>query len=1193
MITADHVIDRASHTRAAHAKDSRRKTLDWYRIAALAVLAAGTAVAQSAKEETDEQPLVLSPFTITEGKDVGYAATSTLAGTRIKTDLKDLGASISVVTAEFLADTAATDAGQLLSYTANSEVGGLQGNFSGATDASNGRYYQNDARTDPQFNQRIRGIGEAALTRGYFRTEIPFDTYNTDSVTISRGPNSLLFGIGSPGGIINNSLKQPIFGKNHVEITARYGSHGSMRGEVDFNQELIKGRLAARINSMYDDEKFQQKPTWERDKRVYGALELVLFNNTKSDVLGPTILKANGEAGKVNGSPVEIVPPSIAYSNWFMPYSKSYQRYTGIAPPATVVSPAEGGTWQFQTTFNPFLINVESGINTAVHPAYFRTPAIIYGSANSAQPSIGLSGPDRLGEVSDLSQLQGYLAAAQWNANRDTVASVGLSGTPGVQPLVDAAGGNPAAARMRPHQLYATNHPYAEGYAPGFAVPTLQDRDIFDYHNLIYSGGIDRVDKKFEARNIALEQTFFNNQVGVEFAYDRQAYESHQDFLFSGGDPDSAGGPYDVQIDINQYLLNGLPNPNLGRAYTRVPRVTLRNARWERETARATIFGEYDFGKKHSGWLKWLGRHRVVGLFSDDTYDTFKELLYDSWNSTTENIASIANDNTLTFGRRRLRVGVYTSPSLLGVPSMDDIRLQQINIRRPQPGDSYEILYADVGAATADGRRVRSGQMQLVRAIGDQSVQRQTIESRAVSWQSYLFSDHIVGLLGARKDRTASYDRKTEAQLGFSPYLADGTWDPAATQLTDEPVFTESGTTVTSSLIARFPEKLLFKLPWSSDLQFHFAKSENFNPIGLRNDALGRPIAQPTGETKEYGFLLTVLDQRVNIRFNVFKTILQNVNAGSSINVGEFYLNNVNRYLTARRDGIPFSAARTLVGIEPWPSNITTYEQFFTAFDNAIPSELRAAINPTYRDSDGNGVADLLIISSISNQGATTDRVAKGYELEVTANLTRNWRLLMNVSRQETVQNNTAPVDWPIAEQFLKSMQDSGILPLLLDPTGTGLTRSIGSQWMQGDMSTIRSMRAKDGVQVNEQREWRATAVSKYTFSSGLLKGFGLGGAARWESKGVTGYETYLLEGNVPVPNVAKPFYDDGLFSADAFLSYERRLFGRYDWRIQFNVRNAIGSQDDIPVKTNPDGQVAVIRIPNPQVWTVSNSIRF
>jgi len=50
------------------------------------------AVTNAATEET----LVLSPFTVNSEKDTGYQATNTLAGTRLNTPIKDLGASISV-----------------------------------------------------------------------------------------------------------------------------------------------------------------------------------------------------------------------------------------------------------------------------------------------------------------------------------------------------------------------------------------------------------------------------------------------------------------------------------------------------------------------------------------------------------------------------------------------------------------------------------------------------------------------------------------------------------------------------------------------------------------------------------------------------------------------------------------------------------------------------------------------------------------------------------------------------------------------------------------------------------------------------------------------------------------------------------------------------------------------------------------
>jgi hypothetical protein len=103
-----------------------------------------------------------------------------------------------------------------------------------------------------------------------------------------------------------------------------------------------------------------------------------------------------------------------------------------------------------------------------------------------------------------------------------------------------------------------------------------------------------------------------------------------------------------------------------------------------------------------------------------------------------------------------------------------------------------------------------------------------------------------------------------------------------------------------------------------------------------------------------------------------------------------------------------------------------------------------------------------------------------------------------------------------------------------------------------------------------------------------------LGGAARWQSKAATGY-VYKLEETtgVPIPDVSQPFFDDGLFSADLWFSYQRKLSDRISWKIQLNIRNLIRDSSDIPVKTNPDGQVAVVRIPNPRTIYLTNTFRF
>jgi hypothetical protein len=63
----------------------------------------GETVPPSASAETT---VVLNPFVVNTEKDTGYAASSTLAGTRLNTPIADLGASISILTKDFLDDIA-------------------------------------------------------------------------------------------------------------------------------------------------------------------------------------------------------------------------------------------------------------------------------------------------------------------------------------------------------------------------------------------------------------------------------------------------------------------------------------------------------------------------------------------------------------------------------------------------------------------------------------------------------------------------------------------------------------------------------------------------------------------------------------------------------------------------------------------------------------------------------------------------------------------------------------------------------------------------------------------------------------------------------------------------------------------------------------------------------------------------------
>ncbi len=201
--------------------------------AILAVIAAWPLTAQTVApvvpKPVDDETVTLTPFEVTTTKDTGYQATDTLAGTRIRTNLADVGSAISVVTKEFLKDVGATSSGTLLQYTPNAEVAGVYGTYAGL---GNGTSVDETGNLRaPTGAQRVRGLASADNTRDFFGTDIPWDSYNVDRIEIQRGPNSILFGLGSPAGIVNASINNAEF-RNFGSVDTRFGSYGTKRASA-------------------------------------------------------------------------------------------------------------------------------------------------------------------------------------------------------------------------------------------------------------------------------------------------------------------------------------------------------------------------------------------------------------------------------------------------------------------------------------------------------------------------------------------------------------------------------------------------------------------------------------------------------------------------------------------------------------------------------------------------------------------------------------------------------------------------------------------------------------------------------------------------------------------------------------------------------------------------------------------------
>jgi catecholate siderophore receptor len=77
------------------------------------------------------------------------------------------------------------------------------------------------------------------------------DLYNVDRVEVLKGPNSMIFGRGGGGGVVNRVTKEPGF-SSFREVTAQFGSFGNKRFSTDLNQEISR-KLAVRANGVYEN----------------------------------------------------------------------------------------------------------------------------------------------------------------------------------------------------------------------------------------------------------------------------------------------------------------------------------------------------------------------------------------------------------------------------------------------------------------------------------------------------------------------------------------------------------------------------------------------------------------------------------------------------------------------------------------------------------------------------------------------------------------------------------------------------------------------------------------------------------------------------------------------------------------------------------------------------------------------------
>ncbi len=1077
-------------------------------------LTAATALAQTAAppaaKPADEETVTLSPFTVSADKSFGYMATSTLAGTRLRTELKDVGTSISVVTAEFLQDTAATNTQELLTYVTGSEVGGLGGNFSGASVSTGGASENLRASAG---TTRLRGMAAASDARNFFRTSIPLDSFNIERVEINRGANAILFGTGSPAGIINSSLRQARM-KDTYTAEVRGGSHASARGSFDLNQQLVKGQLAIRVDGLENRQKYEQNFAFEDQHRLYTALTYdPQWARTKNGWLSGTVLRANAERGSIDSRRPKTLPPIDSLSGWFTPWFPT----ASAAAPYPAKFTWDAGNLRTTSVVNAVnLFTFSPAMQTT--QSIFRNASVWFNNPASSAPGTGsiIGGVPIVGRQGVISNLPGNpLGTALFASASDVLFAA--TRTPG---LLDA----------------------------GFYIrPNLVDETVFDYRHHLLEGPNRSEYAGWEAYNVVLEQRFLSDRAGVEFAFDTQRYRE------GGSNLVDSGRSTEIRIDINTTLLDGTPNPNFGR-----PLISnswsSSLSRNEGKAGRATVFYKFDFAEVASErWAKWLGKLTFTGLH-EEARSRFLNLGGQRYAYSGD--YPYGNNQLLTdFNGGALGQLSYLGPSLANATSVHGGNLPGLNalqVPASASGQTFQFRgqtatsnFVTVPMMIVDDGKIPTQFVQLANKGGSNS------RAQAGIVQGKLLHDALVATFGWRRDTVESFSAASPTRGARNNLIVD----EAVWVFPRTPSSSVSDETQSQSFVFHVPDKLVRRARIVSSLSLRYNTSQNFSPGSTRYDSNGAGIPTPSGTTKDVGFHLGLAKDRIVLGATWYTTKQNGVTASGIGGLTESIVDNWRVFTNI-----------TNLGLNPNSSQVV-----------APPK----ALLDLYSFTVTNGSASYIPRPDIV---LTQDVVSKGVEFELTANVTRNWRFMLNAARQAASRSNTGKV---LHELFFeRKINGQTLNENWSGPAGQTAKVSEGgatlaSQAIPAIVNAYNLQALQDGGPAQELRKWRTNLVTNYTFSrESRFKGFGVGSGVRWQDKVAIGFPNIAVSG-IRVPDVAHPFYGPTDLNLDSWIRYERRIYNdKVAFSVQFNVFNVLGDDDLVPIATQPTGRVAAYRMP-------------
>jgi hypothetical protein len=1046
----------------------------------------------------DDDVIMMSPFQVDATKEKGYFAENTLAGSRMRTNIADLGAAISVVTKQQLEDTGSLDVNDIFRYEIGTEgstsyTPSVQSMRSdGIADTIAGATFGNSmtASTNSTAN-RVRGLGSPSFALNYYQTisQVPFDSYNAASFEINRGPNSMLFGMGSPAGIVNQSTASAQINKNNASVQIRIDDRGSNRVSLSFNKMLVKDKLAIYGALLYNDQQFERKPSYDISRRQYGAITYTPFRRTKitasvegynNDNRRPNNLTpVDGvsewrNAGKpyynlqsqqivsaVTGAVITSLVPSQDSSNATPEYRQAMidklaaagYTYLDHVPSATELGDGQATKKYWDVTAT------STNKNNLQFRNEYNTTFSIYGTGHLTNlnspfyvPGIAFQNGRSVMQIAD-GGLQNWIHGQ--GGGRHPASFNGTNTVYAFDTQTPARGGNEGSTYVYNNADWATAYDSyysqsgvwsrADDYSGILAMKYdgVTDRSIYDWKNVNILA-MNFGNQRNTNYNIELEQEIIPDLLHFSAGWFRQDFDSMQSYTVAQMNATT------LYVDTSKYYPDGTENHYFGKTYVMDTDPDRYEDSQTVDQYRAMLAFTPDF-TKNKNWTKWLGRHQFMALASymDWERTTVRRRLEYASGSAEGKLRYMRNPNSPGWNMQNTSLQRYFYLSDIGD-----------TVTQSSGGYDADIVNDSIRVYDYTTSQWKDVDVSMIWNAFDSGTERfaRLLTSYSAGWTGYFWDDRLITTFGVRRDfnRTRGV---SNAGMSNAEKWVDGYYQYGEVFKRWGDWFPQSGSTTTVGGVLKpflgwdfITKRSGNSVLWEAieNLGFSYNKSDNFDASAVPVvDLFRNALPKATGTGKDYGVQTTLFKGKLYARLNWYEATNENAvmeAAGTAMERLWWHVDS-----TAYRSWLSniwlIKNNKIDLDSSTWKAEAKKYTK--NGGDSgasyvAAKAEMQQWVAEQWKLSDWDYYQNMggLI------RGTSTSK-AKGVELTVQYNPTPNWTIKVTAAKNKATYDNVLK-EFDAWEAIRKPLWDAADAAILLPGNS-----KIGQVITTGDNSDI------------------------------------------------------------------------------------------------------------------------------------------